>query len=114
ARGVRGIAPAPSAGACADLGIAALGREPVVRLRPLRPARPARVGRGEGRRPRLARRHGTRLLLRAGAVAMVTSDGAYLVLVALVACQRVAELRLSRINAGRPLARGGVEYGRGH
>jgi len=45
---------------------------------------------------------------------MVTSAGAYLLLVALVACQRVAELRLSRGNAGKALARGGIEYGRGH
>jgi len=44
---------------------------------------------------------------------MVTS-GAYLGLVALVAVQRIAELRLSRDNAGKAFARGGIEYGRGH
>jgi methyltransferase len=45
---------------------------------------------------------------------MVTSAQAYLGLVALVACQRIAELRLSRGNAGKAFARGGIEYGRGH
>jgi methyltransferase len=45
---------------------------------------------------------------------MVTSAQAYLGLVALVACQRIAELRLSRGNAGKALARGGIEYGREH
>jgi methyltransferase len=45
---------------------------------------------------------------------MVTSASAYLGLVALVGCQRLAELRLSRGNAGKAFARGGIEYGRGH
>ena len=45
---------------------------------------------------------------------MVTSTAAYLGLVALVACQRIAELRLSRGNAGKAFARGGIEHGRGH
>jgi len=45
---------------------------------------------------------------------MVTSASAYVGLVALVVCQRLAELRLSRGNAGKAFARGGVEYGRGH
>jgi methyltransferase len=44
----------------------------------------------------------------------MVSAGAYLALVALVACQRLAELRLSRGNAGKAFARGGIEYGRGH
>jgi methyltransferase len=38
----------------------------------------------------------------------------YLALLAAVAAERVAELRLSRRNAGRALARGGSEHGRGH
>jgi methyltransferase len=45
---------------------------------------------------------------------MVTSTSAYLGLLALVACQRIAELRLSRGNAGKAFARGGIEHGRGH
>jgi len=43
-----------------------------------------------------------------------TSAVAYLGLLALVACQRIAELRLSRGNAGKAFARGGIEHGRGH
>jgi len=42
------------------------------------------------------------------------SAKAYLGLLALVACQRIAELRLSRGNAGKAFARGGVEHGRRH
>jgi methyltransferase len=45
---------------------------------------------------------------------MVTSVDAYLGLVGFVACQRFAELRLSRANARKALARGAVEHGRGH
>jgi methyltransferase len=45
---------------------------------------------------------------------MVTSVEVYLALIGLVACQRLAELRLSRANLRKALARGAVEYGRGH
>jgi methyltransferase len=45
---------------------------------------------------------------------MVTSVESYLALIGLVACQRLAELRLSRANLRKALARGAVEYGRGH
>lgn len=38
----------------------------------------------------------------------------YLGLLALVALERLAELRVSQRNASRALARGGVEHGRGH
>jgi methyltransferase len=38
----------------------------------------------------------------------------YLALLAAVALERLAELRLSERNARRALARGGVEHGRGH
>ena len=44
----------------------------------------------------------------------MSSVEAYLVLIGLVACQRLAELRLSRTNLRKALARGAVEYGRGH
>ena len=44
----------------------------------------------------------------------MTSVDAYLALVGVVACQRFAELRLSRANARKALARGAVEHGRGH
>ncbi|MEV7118809.1 isoprenylcysteine carboxyl methyltransferase family protein [Kitasatospora griseola] len=39
---------------------------------------------------------------------------AYTVLIALVAVERLAELLVARRNAAWSLARGGVEYGRGH
>ncbi|KIQ63838.1 membrane protein [Kitasatospora griseola] len=39
---------------------------------------------------------------------------AYTVLIALVAVERLAELLIARRNAAWSLARGGVEYGRGH
>ncbi|WP_189271373.1 isoprenylcysteine carboxyl methyltransferase family protein [Kitasatospora griseola] len=39
---------------------------------------------------------------------------AYTVLIALVAIERLAELLVARRNAAWSLARGGVEYGRGH
>ncbi|MFL5374140.1 MAG: isoprenylcysteine carboxyl methyltransferase family protein [Myxococcales bacterium] len=45
---------------------------------------------------------------------MVTSVESYLALIGLVACQRLVELRLSRANLRKALARGAVEYGRGH
>jgi methyltransferase len=45
---------------------------------------------------------------------VVTSVEVYLGLIGLVACQRIAELRLSRANLRKALARGAVEYGRGH
>jgi methyltransferase len=45
---------------------------------------------------------------------MVIPTQAYLGLVAVVACQRILELRLSRGHAGKAFARGGIEYGRGH
>ena len=45
---------------------------------------------------------------------MVTSTAAYLGLLALVALQRLAELRLSRAHAGKAFARGGIEHGRTH
>lgn len=44
----------------------------------------------------------------------VTTEVAYTVLVALVACERVAELAVTRRNAAWSFARGGVEYGRRH
>lgn len=39
---------------------------------------------------------------------------AYLVLVALVGCERLYELYLSRQHAAAAFARGGIEYGQGH
>ncbi|MEZ4217473.1 MAG: isoprenylcysteine carboxylmethyltransferase family protein [Myxococcota bacterium] len=45
---------------------------------------------------------------------MVTSQVAYLGLLALVGAERLVELALSRRNAARAFARGGVELGRGH
>jgi methyltransferase len=45
---------------------------------------------------------------------MVTSARAYLGLLALLSCERVIELLLSRRNARRAFARGGREHGRGH
>ena len=45
---------------------------------------------------------------------MVSGPVAYTALIALVGLERLAELRLSRRNAARSFARGGVEVGRGH
>jgi methyltransferase len=45
---------------------------------------------------------------------MVTSAALYLGLVALVACERLVELALSRRNARSAFARGGIEHGRAH
>lgn len=42
------------------------------------------------------------------------SEALYLILLALIALQRMAELAVSRRNARRALAEGGIEYGRGH
>jgi methyltransferase len=44
----------------------------------------------------------------------VTSVGWYLLLVAAVACERLAELVVSKRNASWSMSRGGVESGRGH
>lgn len=45
---------------------------------------------------------------------MVTSRALYLGFLALLAAERLVELRLSRRNAARSFARGGVEAGRAH
>ncbi|HEY8121937.1 MAG TPA: isoprenylcysteine carboxylmethyltransferase family protein [Myxococcota bacterium] len=45
---------------------------------------------------------------------MVTSANAYFAFLALIAAERAFELRLSRRNAERALARGGIELGREH
>ena len=45
---------------------------------------------------------------------MVISERAYLVLLALLATERLAELFISRRNARRALAHGGIEVGRSH
>ena len=44
----------------------------------------------------------------------MSSAGWYVLLIALVACERLAELALSRRNAAWSFERGGVETGRGH
>jgi methyltransferase len=45
---------------------------------------------------------------------MVTSRALYLVFLALIAAERLVELVISRGNAARSFARGGIEYGRAH
>jgi methyltransferase len=44
----------------------------------------------------------------------VNSQALYLLLLALIGCERLFELALSRRNAALAIAAGGVEYGRGH
>src|ERR1019366_190146 len=57
---------------------------------------------------------GSRLLGRTCAVRMVISERAYLLLLALLAAERVCELFISRRNARRAFAHGGVEVGQSH
>ena len=45
---------------------------------------------------------------------MVTSETAYLVLIAATACERLVEMVLSKRNARWSFDQGGVEHGRGH
>lgn len=45
---------------------------------------------------------------------MVTSQSLYLLLLGALAAERLSELALSRRNARRTLARGGIEFGRRH
>src|SRR5229473_960729 len=113
-RGVRGGAGAAPRGAAAHLGLAAGGGEPLQRVRALRPAGLARLRGGAPGRPGPPHRDGTRLLLRAGAAAMVTSRALYLGFLLLLAAERLFEVALSRRNAARALARGGRESGQAH
>src|SRR5262249_5036481 len=59
-------------------------------------------------------RDGPRLLGRAGSARMVISERIYLVIVAMLAAERMFELWLSHRNAQRAFARGGIEAGQMH
>ncbi len=106
-------------GARAVVALAGRGREPVVGVGAVRAGRhDARTARPAGRQGPAAR-DGSRLLLGTGAVRVVSAlpggtRAAFLVLVAVVALQRLAELALSRAHVRRMKARGGREAAAAH
>src|SRR5690242_20646533 len=86
----------------------------LVGVGPVHARRSDRVQRGRAGRLRVDDRDGARVFDRDGAVGMVISERAYLILLAMLTGERVLELVLSRRNAARAFAHGAAEVGQGH